>query len=245
MTHVQGKTVLITGASSGLGEATALLLAEKGARLVLGARREDKLRDLVDRIHGKGGQAVYHVTDVTKRDDLEELTDLAIRQYEKIDVLFNNAGVGPFAPMEMTRVEEWDMMLDVNIRGVLYAISSVLPVMKKQGYGHIINTASIAGHHVFPNATVYCATKHAVLAISEGLRLENDDLRVTSISPGAVTTEFIQHTAVDEIRERVQDSFAETALKPEDIAEAVLYAIQQPPHVDVNEVVVRPKTQAL
>ncbi|WP_420207634.1 SDR family oxidoreductase [Alteromonas gracilis] len=174
MSEVSGKVVIITSASSGLGEATAKMLASKGAKLVLGARREERLRKLVDDIESSGGVATYKTVDVTKKEEVQALADAAIEAYGRIDVLVNNAGLMPLAPLDELKVEEWEQMIDVNIKGVMYGVAAVLKPMREQESGHIINLSSVAGHVVFPGATVYCATKFAVKAISEGIRKESN-----------------------------------------------------------------------
>jgi NADP-dependent 3-hydroxy acid dehydrogenase YdfG len=191
MSEIQNKVVMITGASSGLGEATARRLAASGAKLMLAARREDRLKDLVAAIEKTGGTAVYRITDVADRAQVQALADATLETYGRIDVLINNAGLMPLSPLDQLKVDEWDQMIDVNIKGVLYGIAAVLPTMRQQKFGHVINLSSVAGHKVFPSSAVYCATKYAVRAISEGLRLESKgEIRSTNISPGAVATEL-------------------------------------------------------
>ena len=191
MSEIQNKVVIITGASSGLGEATAKRPAASGAKLMLAARREDRLKELVDAIARSGGTAAYRVTDVTDRAQVETLAKETLSTYSRIDVLINNARLMPLSPLDKIKVEEWDQMIDVNIKGVLYGIAAVLPTMRQQKSGNIINLSSVAGHKVFPGSAVYCATKFAVRSISEGLRLEsNGEIRSTNISPGAVATEL-------------------------------------------------------
>src|SRR5712671_642320 len=191
LSGIKDKVVAITGASSGIGEATALLLAERGAKLVLGARRSDRLEALADRIAGAGGEAAYARTDVKRRDDLSGLVKLACERYGKLNVLVNNAGIGPISPLDDLRVEEWEQMIDINVKGVLYGIAAALPVFRRQGFGHFVHTASTAAHRITPNQSVYAATKTAVRVISEGLRQEaGDRLRVTVISPGFTRTDF-------------------------------------------------------
>jgi NADP-dependent 3-hydroxy acid dehydrogenase YdfG len=244
MTDLKGKSVAITGASSGIGEATALLLAGRGAKVVLGARRPDRLEALARRIAGAGGEAVYATTDVKRRDDLSNLVRLACERFGKLDVLFNNAGVGPISPLDELRVEEWEAMIDVNIKGVLYGIAAALPVFRRQGFGHFVNTASTAGHLVRPNMSVYSGTKFAVRAISEGLRQEaGDKLRVTIISPGFVRTDFVEGVSDPETKAQLLASRDRFAIPPEAIARAVAFAIEQPADVDVNEIIVRPTAQ--
>jgi NADP-dependent 3-hydroxy acid dehydrogenase YdfG len=244
MSGIEGKIVAITGASSGIGEATALLLAERGAKVVLGARGSERLKALADRIVGAGGEVAYTRTDVKQREDLSALVKLACERYGKLDVLVNNAGIGPISPLDDLRVDEWDDMIDINIKGVLYGIAAALPVFRKQGFGHFVNTASTAGHTTAPNQSVYSGTKFAVRAISEGLRQEaGDKLRVTIISPGFVRTEFVEAIANPELRARFADSRDRFAMPPDAIARAIAFAIEQPADVDVNEIVIRPTAQ--
>ncbi|MEM1081224.1 MAG: SDR family oxidoreductase [Pseudomonadota bacterium] len=240
---MQNKVIVITGASSGIGEDTAKLLASKGARVVLAARRVERLEALVADIKASGGSAIAKATDVSQRADLEALIELAVAEYGQVDVLINNAGIMPVAPMAMVKVDEWDQMIDVNIKGLLYGIAAALPGMKQRGAGQIINVASVAGHKVLPNFTVYCATKHAVRAISEGLRAENPDIRVTTISPGLIKTELEDSTPDAAIREGVKDFYDQHAIPPACISEAIAFAIEQPDYVDVNEFIIRPTTQ--
>ena len=245
MSEIQNKVVIITGASSGLGEATAKRLAASGAKLMLGARREDRLKELVAAIAQTGGTANYLVTDVTDRAQVEALAKQTLSTYGRIDVLINNAGLMPLSPLDQIKVEEWDQMIDVNIKGVLYGIAAVLPMMRQQKSGHIINLSSVAGHKVFPGAAVYCATKFAVRAISEGLRLEsNGEIRSTNISPGAVATELTS-TISDADTAASINALYEIAIDADAIARAIAYAIEQPGDVDVNEMIIRPTRQEL
>ncbi|WP_373536789.1 SDR family oxidoreductase [Microcoleus sp.] len=245
MSEIQNKVVIITGASSGLGEATAKRLAASGAKLMLAARREDRLKELVDAIARSGGTATYRVTDVTDRAQVETLAKETLSTYSRIDVLINNAGLMPLSPLDQIKVEEWDQMIDVNIKGVLYGIAAVLPTMRQQKSGHIINLSSVAGHKVFPGSAVYCATKFAVRAISEGLRLEsNGEIRSTNISPGAVATELTT-TISDEDTAANINALYEIAIDADAIARAIAYAIEQPADVDVNEMIIRPTKQEL
>ena len=245
MSEVAGKVVVITGASSGLGEATAKMLTEKGAKLVLGARREERLQQLVDDITSDGGEAIYKAVDVTKRDEVEDLANAALEKFGRIDVLVNNAGLMPLAPLDELKVDEWDQMIDVNIKGVMYGVGAVLPTMRKQESGHIINLSSVAGHVVFPGATVYCATKFAVKAISEGIRQEsNGQIRSTNISPGAVATELTEHISHKDSKEMADDLYND-AIDSGSIARAITFAIEQPGEVDVNEMIIRPTKQEL
>ena len=245
MSEIQNKVVIITGASSGLGEATAKRLAASGAKLMLGARREDRLKELVAAIAQTGGTASYLVTDVVDRAQVEALAKQTLSTYGRIDVLINNAGLMPLSPLDQIKVEEWDQMIDVNIKGVLYGIAAVLPMMRQQKSGHIINVSSVAGHKVFPGAAVYCATKFAVRAISEGLRLEsNGEIRSTNISPGAVATELTS-TISDADTAASINALYEIAIDADAIARAIAYAIEQPGDVDVNEMIIRPTRQEL
>ncbi|MCP9206068.1 SDR family oxidoreductase [Streptomyces sp. NEAU-Y11] len=244
MTGIDGKVVAITGASSGIGEATALLLAERGARLVLGARRTERLTELVARIEGAGGTAVALRTDVTRRDDVRALVALAGERYGRLDVLVGNAGVGTISPLDDLRVDEWDTMVDVNIKGVLHGIGAALPVFRAQGSGHFITTASTAAFRVVPTMAVYAGTKFAVRALCEGLRQEaGDSLRVTTVSPGMVATDFVDASTNERAREQVAEVRDRIAIPPDAIAEAIAYAIGQPATVDVNEIVIRPTAQ--
>lgn len=245
MSEIHDKVVIITGASSGLGEATARRLAKSGAKVMLAARREDRLVALRDAIVEHGGDAIYKVTDVTERDQMQALAQATLDAYDRIDVLVNNAGLMPLSPLDKLKVDEWDTMIDVNIRGVLYGIAAVLPTMRKQHAGHIINLSSVAGHKVFPSSAVYSATKYAVKAISEGLRQEgNGEIRSTNISPGAVATE-LPSTISDTDTAKNVDELYDMAIDPDAIARAVAFAIEQPADVDVNELIIRPSKQPL
>ncbi len=245
MSLIQNKVVIVTGASSGLGEATAKRLAASGAKLMLAARREDRLKDLVAAIAQSGGTATYRVTDVADRAQMEALAKETLRTYSRIDVLINNAGLMPLSPLDQVKVEEWDQMIDVNIKGVLYGIAAVLPIMRQQKSGHVINLSSVAGHKVFPGSAVYCATKYAVRAISEGLRLEsNGEIRSTNISPGAVATELTSTITDKDTAEGMNQLYA-IAIDADAIARAIAYTIEQPSDVDVNEIIIRPTRQEL
>jgi NADP-dependent 3-hydroxy acid dehydrogenase YdfG len=233
------KVILITGASSGIGEATARLLARGGHRLVIGARRTDRLETLAKQLNGEGGNVEFTSLDVTDLDDVRAFAGLALEKFGRIDVIVNNAGVMPLSPLEALKIDEWNQMIDVNIRGVLHGIAAALPVMKRQGSGQVINISSIGGHATFPTAAVYCATKYAVIAISDGLRQENTDIRVTVISPG-VTTSELAHTITDEGAAKAMESFREVAIPADAIARAIAFSIDQPRDVDVNEIIVRP-----
>lgn len=244
LSGIEDKVVAITGASSGIGEATALLLAERGAKVVLGARRMDRLEALAARIANGGGEAACTPTDVRRRDDLSDLVNLACERYGKLDVLVNNAGVMPISPLDDLRVEDWEEMIDINIKGVLYGIAAALPVFRQQGFGHFVNTASTAGHKTVLNQSVYSGTKFAVRAISEGLRQEaGDKVRVTIISPGFVRTNFAEGVTNPEVKARLEESRDKFAMPPDAIARAIAFAIEQPADVDVNEIVIRPTAQ--
>lgn len=245
MSDIKNKVVIITGASSGLGEATARRLAKNGAKLMLAARREERLKELVSDIEKDGGTAKYQVTDVTDNSQVEALAEATHEAYGSIDVLVNNAGLMPLSPLDQVKVDEWDKMIDVNIKGVLYAIAAVLPIMRQQKSGHIINLSSVAGHKVFPAGTVYCATKFAVKAISEGIRLEsNGEIRSTNISPGAVETELTNTISDSETAKGVNQLYS-IAIDADAIARAITYAIEQPGDFDVNEMIIRPTKQEL
>lgn len=242
--EIKGKVVAITGASSGMGEATALMLAAQSAKIVAGARRTDRLANLVARITQAGGEAVYMRTDVKQRIDLINLVELAIKQFGKLDVLINNAGIGPISLMEELRVEDWEEMIDINVKGVLYGIAASLPVFRQQGFGHIINIASTAGHRIVPTMAVYAGSKFAVRAISEGLRQEaGDKLRVTIISPGVVNTSFVESITDVGMKASIMETMGNIGISPDAIARAILYAMEQPAEVDINEIVIRPTAQ--
>src|ERR1700736_1011082 len=239
--NIEGKVVVITGASSGLGEATARHLSAQGASVVLGARRQDRIQALARERTASGGKALAVPTDVTQCDQVKRLVDAAVQTYGRIDVMINNAGLMPQAPLERLKIDEWNLMIDVNIKGVLYGIAAALPHMKQQKAGHFINVSSVAGHKVGPGFAVYAATKHAVRALSEGLRQEVKpwNIRTTVISPGAVATELPQSTTEPDIAERVRKVY-EIAIPAESFARAVAYAMSQPEEVDVNEILFRP-----
>lgn len=268
MSEIESKVVIITGASSGVGEATARRLGASGAKLMLAARREDRLKDLVAAIEKTGGTVAYRVTDVADHAQVQALADATLETYGRIDVLVNNAALMPVSPLDQIKVEEWDQIIDVNLKGVLYGIAAVLPIMRQQKSGHVINLSSIGGHKVFPGAAVYCATKYAVRAISEGLRLEsngeirstiispgavategllrqsNGESRSTNISPGAVATELTSTITDGETTSWVNQQYS-LANDADAIARAIAYAIEQPADVDVNEIIIRPTRQEL
>jgi len=237
------KVVLVTGASSGIGAGIARELAGAGARVMLGARRTNRLDALVGDLRARGGVAMARRLDVTDRAEVEAFAAAARDAWGRVDVIVNNAGVMPLSPMGSLRVEEWDRMVDVNIKGVLYGIAAVLPEMAARGSGHVVNIASIGALAVSPTAAVYCATKFAVRAISDGLRQENAALRVTCIHPGVVESELAA-TITDPVAAEAMRQYRAIALRPDAIARAVRYAIEQPADVDVNEIVVRPTAAA-
>lgn len=239
MENVTNKVVLITGASSGIGEATARVLAENGAKVVLGARRTDRLESIVSEIRKAGGIAEFQKLDVADAASVDAFAQFAKDKFGRIDVMFNNAGVMPLSPMASLKTDDWNAIVDINIKGVLHGIAAVLPVMEKQGTGHIINTASTGGHAIGPSCAVYCASKYAVRAISEGLRQETDKIRVTIISPGVTSTE-LGHDITDPAATELLNALRNTALSAKSIAHAVLYAISQPADVDVSEMIIRP-----
>ncbi|MGX7003089.1 SDR family oxidoreductase [Caballeronia sp. KNU42] len=233
------KVILITGASSGIGEATLRLLATQGHRLVIGARRTERLAALAEEIEASGGAIRYRALDVTCATDVNAFAQFALDAFGRIDVIVNNAGVMPLSPLSAIKVDEWNRMIDVNIRGVLHGIAAVLPAMERQGFGQVINMSSIGGLSVSPTAAVYCATKFAVRAISDGLRQETDRIRVTVICPGVVESELADSISDETARATMRD-FRRIALTSDAIARAVAYAIEQPADVDVSEIVVRP-----
>lgn len=239
------KVVVITGASSGIGAETARLLAGSGAKVVLAARRADRLEALVKEIGAAGGQATAVTADVTDASAMQDLAQKAVSTYGRLDVWINNAGVMPLSPVAMGRTEEWDRMIDVNIKGVLNGVAAAHPLMLEQGSGHFVNVSSVAGHIVFPGAAVYCATKFAVRALSEGIRMESEGrVRVTNISPGAVRTELADSIGVAEIKDGIQP-ILDIAIEPSAIARGIRFAIAEPGDVDVNEMIIRPTRQEL
>ncbi|BDH12280.1 SDR family oxidoreductase [Streptomyces hygroscopicus] len=238
------KAVAITGASSGIGEATARRLAADGHRVFLGARRTARLERLVEEITEAGGTAAFGKLDVTDTADMHAFIDAAVCEYGRIDALVNNAGLMPLSPLGALKIDEWDRMIDVNVRGVLHGIAAALPVMRAQGGGHFVNIASVGAYEVSPTAAVYCATKFAVRAISEGLRQESaGDIRVTLVSPGVTESELADSISDPAAREAMK-TYRAVALPAAAIAEAIAYAVSQPPQVDVNEIVVRPTASA-
>jgi NADP-dependent 3-hydroxy acid dehydrogenase YdfG len=245
--NIAGKVVVITGASSGLGEATARLLSAQGATVALGARRVDRLQSLADEFTRNGRKALALTTDVAHCDQVKRLVDTAVQTFGRLDVMINNAGLMQQSPLERLKVDEWDNMIDVNIKGVLYGIAAALPHMQRQKAGHIINVSSVAGHKVTPAGTVYSATKHAVRAISEGLRQEVKpyNIRTTVISPGAVATELPNHITEQDVAGNMQKFYEAFAIPADSFARAVAFAMSQPEDVDVNEILFRPTRQEL
>jgi NADP-dependent 3-hydroxy acid dehydrogenase YdfG len=243
--NIEAKVVVITGASSGLGEAAARHLSALGASLVLGARRFDRLRSLADELTTRDGKALAVETDVTRADQVKALVDAAVRTYGRIDVMINNAGLMPQSLLERLKIDEWDRMIDVNIKGVLYGIAAALPPMKTQKSGHFINVSSVAGHKVRPGGTVYSATKHAVRVISEGLRQEVKpyNIRTTVISPGAVDTELPDTITDPDVAVAMRKVYDDMAIPADSFARAVVFAMSQPEDVDVNEILFRPTRQ--
>ena len=239
MSGIQGKVIAVTGASSGIGEAAARELARRGAHVVLGARRTDRLERLVAEITAAGGSARCRALDVTRLEDVQAFVAFAQAEHGRLDVIVNNAGVMPLSPLAALKIDEWNAMIDVNLRGVLHGIAAALPIMQEQGSGQVINVASTAGHRVWPSAAVYCATKHAVIALSEGLRQEHDRLRVTVVSPGVTTSELAETTSDAGIKAWLED-FRQVAIPADAVARAIAYAVEQPDDVDVSEVIVRP-----
>lgn len=245
---IEGKVVIITGASSGIGEATARELGSKGAKVVLAARREDRLQALQEELAKDRVDAAYKVVDVTSQDEMEQLAQFTIEKFGQIDVIFNNAGLMPLSNMHKKKIDEWNKMIDVNIRGVLHGIAAVLPHMRERKSGHIINTSSVAAHEVMPGGAVYSGTKFAVKAITEGLRkeeaTEGTNIRVTMVSPGVIATELSDHISDSEAKEGLKE-LSDIALPPESIARAVSHVIGEPEDVATNEIIVRPTAQVL
>lgn len=243
--NIAGKVVVITGASSGLGKATARLLSSEGAAVVVAARRVDRIEALAEELNEQGGKALAVPTNVTDRQQVKDLVDKAVEAYGRIDVMLNNAGLMPLAPLEKLKTDEWDQMIDVNLKGVLNGIAAALPYMQEQKSGHFINVSSVYGHKLGPDATVYCATKFAVRALSEGLRQEVKpyNIRTTVISPGAVSTELLEHISDEKIQAATKDFVNQIAVPADTFARMVAFAINEPENVDVNEILFRPTAQ--
>jgi len=242
--EIKGKVVVITGASSGIGAAIATTLAAEGARVVLGARRTERLERLAEQIRERSGEVVYAKTDVSRRDDLVKLVTMARERYGRVDVIVNNAGVAQLSRIDALDVEGWDEMIDINLRGVLYGIAAAVPVFKEQGSGHVVNIISTSGLKIVPMQGVYAATKNAVRTLSEGLRQECDGgLRVTGISPGFVHSELADNIRNEDMRNAIAESAQRMAIEPEAVARAVAFAIGQPAHVELGDIVIRPTAQ--
>ena len=243
---IKDKVAIVTGASSGIGYTTALMLSKSGAKVAIGARRTDKLLDLENKIRQNGGEVFSKKLDVTKKSDCDSFVDATIKKWGGVDILVNNAGLMPLSFVKNLKIDEWDQMIDVNIKGVLYCTAAVIPHMHAKKSGHIINISSIAGRIVFPSGSVYCATKHAVTAFSEGLRQEfstRSNIRVTCIEPGVVSTELTNTITDESLQSFVETSKKMNSIKAEDIANAILFAVEAPSHVNINEVLIRPTTQ--
>ncbi len=247
MENITGKVVVITGASSGFGKITAEYLSERGAKVVLGARRTERIDAIAKAINDKGGSALAVTTDVTKVDQVKNLVDTAVKNYGKIDVLINNAGIMPLSPLEYLKVEDWDRCIDINIKGVLYGIAAALPYMKEQKSGHIISVSSVAGHTISPGGAVYSASKYSVRVISEALRQEVKpyNIRTSVISPGAVDTDLTGSITAEDVASGIKQYYAENAIPADSFARAVAFVISQPEDVDINEVLFRPTKQQL
>jgi NADP-dependent 3-hydroxy acid dehydrogenase YdfG len=243
---LKNKVAIITGASSGIGYATALTLSRAGIRVAVGARRTERLQELEKQIIKNNGEILVQKTDVTRKSDCDSLVNTIVEKWGKVDILINNAGLMPLSYFKNGKVEEWEQMIDVNIKGVLYCTSAVVPYMLEKKSGHIINISSVAGRIVFAGGSVYCATKHAIAALSEGLRKELSptyNIRVTCIEPGAVETELLESITDESMTGFIQATKNMETLRSEDIANAILYAVQAPRHVNVNEILIRPTAQ--
>jgi NADP-dependent 3-hydroxy acid dehydrogenase YdfG len=245
MTGISGKVVAITGASSGIGEATARLLADRGAAVVLGARRADRLDKLAEEIRESGGRAVAVATDVTRSEDLRRLVDRAVNQFGRLDVLVSNAGISKIGPVADLDVTGWSAMIDVNLRGVLHGIAAALPVFRRQGHGHLVTTVSTAGLKIVPTMAVYAATKNAVRSLLEGLRQESTDgvLRTTAVSPGYIRTELADSIDNPEVREQIRRNTEASGISPDAVARAIAFAIEQPDDVEIGDITIRPTVQ--
>ena len=245
-TLIKGQVAIVTGASSGIGYATSLAIAKAGAKVAIAARRTDRLQQLKNEIEKSGGECIVVSCDVSKKNDCDKLIDETVKKWGRLDILVNNAGLMPLSFVKSLKVDEWEKMVDVNIKGVMYCTAAAIPHLIKQNSGHIVNISSIAGRVVFPAGSVYCATKYAVRAFSEGLRQElsvRHNIRVTTIEPGVVETEL-----TNTITDKALDSFVKyakemKALKSEDIANSIVFALESPPHMNVNEIAIRPTTQ--
>jgi NADP-dependent 3-hydroxy acid dehydrogenase YdfG len=243
---IKDKIVLITGASSGIGYSTAMVLSKEGAKIVAGARRIERLEELKKSVESQGGEIIIQKLDVTTLDDCNNFAKIAIERYGNIDVLVNNAGIMPLSFFKNQKVDEWDRMVDVNIKGVFYCTSAVIPFMLNNKSGHIVNISSTAGRIVFPAGSVYCATKHAITAFSEGLRQEfsqRSNIRVSCIEPGVVATELTNTITDSSLESFIQNTKKMQPLQAEDIANSILYVLKAPINVNVNEIMLRPISQ--
>lgn len=243
---LSGKIAIITGASSGIGHATALALSKAGAKVAIGARRTDRLEALKSEIEKSGGEVFVQKLDVTKKSECDSFVEGVIKKWGTVDILVNNAGLMPLSFFKNLKISEWDQMIDVNIKGVLYCTAAVIPHLYAKKSGHIVNISSVAGRIVFPAGSVYCATKHAVAALSEGLRQEfsvRSNIRITCVEPGVVATELTNTITDASLAAFVESAKKMEALQASDIANAILYAVDSPPHVNVNEILIRPTTQ--
>ena len=245
MSRITGKVVAVTGASSGIGEATARVLGERGAKVVLGARRVAQLDEIAAELRDRGGQAIACATDVARRDDLERLVGTAVSEFGRIDVLVSNAGISKIGPMSDLDIEGWSAMIDINLKGVLHGIAAALPVFRRQGNGHFVTTVSTAGLKIVPNMGVYAATKNAVRTVLEGLRQESTDgvVRTTAVSPGFVNTDLDSSIDNATVREEIRRNMDAFGIPPEAVAEAIAFAVDQPPGVEIGEITVRPTVQ--
>lgn len=245
MSGINDKIVAITGASSGIGEATARVLAERGAAVVLGARRTERLDELVNDIQNRGGRALACQTDVRQRADLERLVERSVATFGRLDVLVSNAGIARTGPVGDLDADGWSAMIDVNVRGVLHGVAAALPVFRRQGQGHLVTTVSTSGLKIVPTQAVYAGTKNAVRTLLEGLRQESTDgvLRTTSVSPGMVRTELTDSIADPATREEIRRHMAEFAIAPEAVARAIAFAIEQPHDVEIGDITIRPTSQ--
>jgi len=243
---IKEKVAIVTGASSGIGYSTALALAKAGAKVAIGARRTDRLNSLQTEIEQNGGEALIQKLDVTQKNDCQSFVDVVLKKWGSVDILVNNAGLMPLSFIKNLKIDEWDRMIDVNIKGVLYCTAAVISHMREKKSGHIINISSVAGRIVFPAGSIYCATKHAVTAFSEGLRQElsaRSNIRVTCIEPGVVATELTSTITDDSLQSFVENAKKMDSLNAEDIANAILFAVESPQNVNVNEILIRPTSQ--
>ena len=243
---LKDKVAIITGASSGIGYATALALSTAGARVSIGARRTDRLEQLENEIKKGGGEVLSQKLDVTKKTDCDAIVEQTVKKWGRVDILVNNAGLMPLSFVKNLKVDEWEQMIDVNIKGVLFCTAAVIPHLKEKKSGHIVNISSVAGRIVFPAGSVYCATKHAITAFSEGLRQElsaRSGIRVTCVEPGVVETELLNTITDESLQSFIETAKKSQGLKADDIASAILFAVQSPEHMNVNEILVRPTTQ--